>query len=214
MVEREFLKFDRGEFGVQVQPPAMGMTEAWREPLLVRKASDSVLPLPEKRTRWRFLSEETRRAIRDSLSQGEPPSWRRLVVHGSGSATGSAVLLATDLQCRRPDLDMPAYHFVIGNGSFSGDGEVEVGVRWEKQAPSASFHLPELNVTSLSVCLIGPFQEAPPSRAQWRALDELYVYLQAQLGPLPLVAHHEVESTAVGCPGPALTRAHLDQLKP
>lgn len=189
-------------------------SERWVEPLIVRKFRSADLFLPQNRTRWRFLSEDLRRAIREAMKLESRPEWRRIVLHGSGSHSGNAELLATSVRRRFPALSAPAYHFVIGNGSYSGDGEIELGPRWREQRPSTSFDLPDLNLSSVSVCMIGQFQETGPTRRQWLALDELVTYLKAQLGGLVLVSHQEMESTAIGCPGPLVAREHLDQVGP
>ncbi len=209
----QHLQFDRGELGLQVEIPDPVGSESWTAPIIVRKFASSALSLPRARTRWRYLKAEHRRAIREAIAtQPEELDWRRLVIHSSASETGNALLLHQDQQRRWPSLEKSAYHFVIGNGTFSSDGEIEVGARWIEQQPGAAMQLPELNYHSLSVCLIGTFREKGPSNAQSRALDELLAYLRAQLGPIELAPHHGVESTAQSCPGPALTEALIQQL--
>lgn len=209
----QYLMFDRGKLGLQMELPDPLGTESWTPPIVVRKSSaQEKIALPENRTRWRYLTLERRREIREALQGNQEHAWRRLAVHHSASLTGNARLLLADHQRRWPGLEDGAYHFVIGNGSYSADGEVEFGSRWHEQRPSAAMRVEELNATSLSVCLIGSFLREAPSTAQWQALDELLTYLRAQLGPLELSAHRDVESTAQSCPGPAITNAHLDQL--
>ena len=208
-----FLAFDRGALGFQVEIPDPVGAESRAPPLLADGAANGDLVLPARGWRWRFLSSSKRREIREVLrARGGSHGWRRLVVHGSGSEMGNARVVRAHHERRRPGLDCGVYHFVIGNGSYSGDGEVELGVRWRQQRPSAAMRVQELNAESLSVCLIGTFQETGPTRAQWLALDELLAYLRAQLGSIALRSHRGIESTAASCPGPGLEAAHLIQL--
>lgn len=57
---------------------------------------------------------------------------RDIVIHHSATDIGSAASFD-----RRHRLinhwDELGYHFVIGNGSGSGDGAIEIGTRWYKQ---------------------------------------------------------------------------------
>ena len=51
--------------------------------------------------------------------------WRWIVVHHSDTTTGGAA--AFDKMHREKGWDELGYDFVIGNGSDTGDGQVEVG---------------------------------------------------------------------------------------
>ncbi|MFT4639002.1 MAG: hypothetical protein ACI8T1_002326 [Verrucomicrobiales bacterium] len=208
----EFLSFDRGALGFQTELPDSVRAESRTPTLIVRKNSSEKLLLRADRTRWHYLTAEMRREIRGALQQVGGRQWRRLVVHSSASETGNATLLDADQRRRRSSLKYGAYHFTIGNGSYSADGEIELGQRWIEQQPGAAMGIQELNAESLSVCLIGSFRESGPRLAQWQALDELLAYLRAQLGPLSLSAHGEVESTASSCPGPGITTMAMQQL--
>ena len=209
----DFLEFDRGRLGVQVEIPDPVAAESRIPTIMVRKSSVEGLSLKSKRTRWRFLTKAQRQSIHSVLARSGPDHrWRRLVVHSSRSDSGNAALLrAYHLQVN-PKLKQGAYHFVIGNGSHSADGEISIGQRWREQLPGAAMRVEALNEASLSVCLIGEFTESGPTVAQWRALDELMAYLRAQLGPISLVSHRQVESTAEACPGPGFDTRLLQQL--
>ena len=209
---RAFLEFDRGELGVQAELPDPIGTESHLPSILVRKSSNEDTPFRQSRTRWHYLSTDLRQQIRAALTAESAQRWRRLAVHASGSASGSAALLNAYHLRRNHGLTDGAYHMVIGNGSFSGDGEITLGSRWHEQQPSAAMKIDDVNATSLSVCLIGDFTESGPNRAQWQALDELTAYLRAQLGPIDVVAHRHLESTAPACPGPGFSREMLGKL--
>lgn len=208
------LDFDRGELGLQVTPPDPDAAEAWVPPIIVRKSSTSPPKLPDRRTRWRHLTTDHRKTLREAIQlHASQAQWRRLVVHASSSPTGDAEMIERSQMRRWPELRGGAYHFVIGNGTYSGDGEIEILPAWRDQQPVNAHDLRSLNRSSLSVCLIGTFDLQEPSESQIAALDELLTYLRAQLGSLELRAHHEVESTAPACPGPNVGEAILEKLR-
>src|ERR1019366_878150 len=60
-----------------------------------------------------------------------PRPWRWIVVHHSDTTTGGAA--AFDKMHRAKGWDELGYDFVIGNGSDTSDGQIEVGSRWTKQ---------------------------------------------------------------------------------
>src|SRR5437868_6907630 len=105
--------------------------------------------------------------------------WRHIVVHHSASPTGSAA--AFDKAHRDRGWDGLGYHFVIGNGSGSGDGQVEVGYRWAKQQAGAHAGNYEFNQHGIGICLVGDFEHsAPPSERQMQSLRTLVAFLQAR----------------------------------
>ena len=48
-----------------------------------------------------------------------------------------------------------AYHFVIGNGSGMGDGDIGIGSRWTKQLDGGHLTSERQNQVSLGICLVG-----------------------------------------------------------
>ena len=60
-----------------------------------------------------------------------PLDWRAIVIHDSGSSTGSAD--AINQTHHKQGKGGLGYHFVINNGSGELDGLVEVGYRWQRQ---------------------------------------------------------------------------------
>ncbi|MGD9692923.1 MAG: peptidoglycan recognition family protein [Phycisphaerales bacterium] len=86
----------------------------------------------------------------------ERERWQYIVIHDSGAAHGSAQTLAA--QHEALGLKGLGYHFVIGNGNGSGDGEVFVGHRWMDQAFGAHAAGPDgewYNLRSIGICLVG-----------------------------------------------------------
>ena len=101
-----------------------------------------------------------------------------------------------------------AYHFVIGNGTSSGNGQIEIGDRWRRQINGGHVHSDYLNNISLGICLVGDFNRDQPTRAQLDACDELIRYLRIRCGKadgrdIPVRPHREMNPPrwATDCPG-------------
>lgn len=100
--------------------------------------------------------------------------WRFIVVHHSATTNGDAA--AFDRAHRARGWDELGYHFVVGNGSLSRDGQLEVGSRWRKQKHGAHAKVrghPEYNQLGVGICLVGNFNNAPPGEAQMQTLARL-----------------------------------------
>ena len=134
--------------------------------------------------------------------------WRYIVVHNSGTRQGNA--RAFDyyhLHVRHMPNGL-AYHFVIGNGSSSGDGEIEIGNRWHRQINGGHVHSDYLNNIALGICLVGDFNHDTPTPRQLAALDELIRYLRQRVGKIDrewaiVKAHREINPPRwpTDCPG-------------
>lgn len=97
------------------------------------------------------------------------------------------------------------YHYVIGNGTFSGDGEVEAGrPPWARGA-----HARGGNADSIGICLVGNFDESAPTPGQLRSLGRLLRRLMRASGLTSedIILHREVRTCRTGCPGRNLDRA-------
>ena len=70
------------------------------------------------------------------MPTGPERKWRFIIVHHSASESGNAAKF--DRDHRNRGWDELGYHFVIGNGTMSGDGQIEVGPRWVKQKHGSS----------------------------------------------------------------------------
>ncbi|HLX62683.1 MAG TPA: peptidoglycan recognition family protein [Planctomycetota bacterium] len=128
--------------------------------------------------------------------------WTHIVIHHSASTTGSAA--SFDRAHREKGWDGLGYHFVIGNGSGSGDGQVEVGYRWTKQLQGAHAGNYEYNQHGIGICLVGDFEKVgPPSAAQMASLRSLVAFLQARCS-IPtneIIGHGNVPGRNTECPG-------------
>ena len=113
-----------------------------------------------------------------------PPSWREkgweaIVIHHSATSNGNAAIF--DKKHREENhWDGVAYDFVIGNGTDSGDGEVEVTFRWREQITGAHCKTPNnwANEEGIGICLVGNFNNTSPSLRQMRSLSKLVRFLQ------------------------------------
>ncbi len=155
-------------------------------------------------TRYRYLSRSVIDAIRRAPVQRS--RWKFIIVHNSGTRQGNA--RAFDYyhrKVRRMQNGM-AYHFVVGNGTSSGDGQVEVGDRWRRQINGGHVHSDYLNNISLGICLVGDFNKQQPTRAQLASSEELIRYLRERCGgSMPVRPHREMNPPrwATDCPGDA-----------
>jgi N-acetylmuramoyl-L-alanine amidase len=127
--------------------------------------------------------------------------WRWIVVHHSATPTGSAAVF--DREHRQKGWDELGYHFVIGNGTLTADGQVEVGSRWPKQKWGAHAKTADnrFNDYGIGICLVGNFEIDRPTPAQLRAATKLVTYLMEtyHIPPQNVLGHGETKPT--DCPG-------------
>jgi len=132
-----------------------------------------------------------------------PQRWKHLIVHHSATPTGNAAKFdGYHRQARHMENGL-AYHFLIGNGTDSGDGEIEIGPRWRKQLRGGHVASLAYNENSIGVCLIGNFEKQRPTQRQLAALIELLGHLKHDLldGKPRLFLHREVKGERTLCPG-------------
>lgn len=127
--------------------------------------------------------------------------WKWIVIHHSSTAAGGAK--AFDQGHRDKGWDELGYDFVIGNGSYTGDGQVEVGPRWIKQKTGAHASTPDhkYNEYGIGICLVGDFEITRPSARQMESLAKLVAFLQKRYN-IPadrVIGHRDTKST--DCPG-------------
>ena len=134
--------------------------------------------------------------------------WRFIIVHNSGTRQGNARIFDYYHRNVRRMTNGLAYHFVIGNGTSSGNGEIEVGNRWRRQINGGHVHSDYLNNISLGICLVGDFNRDQPTRAQLDSCEELIRYLRDRCGKverhdIPVRPHREMNPPRwpTDCPG-------------
>jgi hypothetical protein len=104
---------------------------------------------------------------------------------------------------REKGWDELGYHFVIGNGTDSGNGQVEVGPRWPKQKWGAHAKTPnnEYNDFGIGICLVGNFDIERPTAQQTKSLARLIAYLMKTYNiPAARVLGHS-DTKPTDCPG-------------
>jgi len=108
--------------------------------------------------------------------------WTAIVIHHSATETGDAASFGREHEHR--GWEGVGYDFVIGNGTDSGDGEVEVTFRWKQQKTGAHCKTPDnwANERAVGICLVGDFTNRPPTMRQMRSLERLVEFLQKRYG--------------------------------
>jgi len=128
--------------------------------------------------------------------------WKYIVGHHSATKYGNAEIY--DRNHRRRGMENGlAYHFVIGNGVDSGDGEIEIGPRWRKQLEGGHVRKREVNLAGIGICMVGNFQEIHPSRKQMASFTALVDYLGGNVlnNRYKFTVHKEVDRNHTVCPG-------------
>lgn len=131
------------------------------------------------------------------------PRWSHIVLHHSATGTGGASRF--DKYHRQNNgWDELGYHFVIGNGTDTPDGYVEVGPRWHKQKHGAHCKTPGnyYNEHGIGICLVGDFTVARPTPKQLASLQKLTRFLSDVCGIQPRrVTTHGALKKSTQCPG-------------
>jgi hypothetical protein len=188
VIEKSGIEEDQGFEPPPSPPPRRGFW-LWSRPVSYRYLTSSVIDAirraPVKRRRWQFI-----------------------VVHNSGTRQGNARVFDYYHKHVRRMQNGLAYHFVIGNGTSTGNGQIEVGDRWRRQINGGHVHSDYLNNISLGICLVGDFNRDQPTRAQLDACEELIRYLRdrcgkTERGTIPVKPHREMNPPRwpTDCPG-------------
>jgi N-acetylmuramoyl-L-alanine amidase len=185
-------------------------------PVTVQKSGfeeEEIVPAEKERGGW-FLGGPKytylTRSLRSQIDQApvRRNRWRYIVVHNSGTRQGSAKAFHYyHLRVRKMPNGL-AYHFVIGNGSSTGDGQIEIGSRWTRQVNGGHVHSDYLNNIALGICLVGDYNRSKPTTRQLEALEELIKYLRKRVGRVEgrvsiVKAHREINPPRwpTDCPG-------------
>jgi LysM repeat protein len=142
-----------------------------------------------------FKSEKISAAVEELVGPKRYFSrWRSITLHHSATLEGCAQTF--DKNHRKRRMGGLFYHFVIGNGTNSGDGEIEIGWRWHKQA--------QVNrLFDIQICLVGNFNEQEVSQDQFESLVDLVAILCKQYN-IPVTSirrHKDIPGRATECPG-------------
>jgi hypothetical protein len=128
--------------------------------------------------------------------------WETIVIHHSATRQGGAN--SFDKTHRSKGWDELGYHFVIGNGSHTPDGHVEVGSRWHKQKHGAHCKTPDnfYNEHGIGICLVGDFTRGKPTTRQMASLERLTKFLaRACHISANKITTHKAVTRKTACPG-------------
>ena len=156
--------------------------------------------------KWKYLPRSVRAEIdRANVRKGR---WRSIVIHNSESRQGNARAFDYYHRHVRHMVNGLAYHFVVGNGTSSGDGQIEIGNRWTRQIQGGHVHSDYLNNIAIGICLVGDFNRDLPTNRQLEATVELVRYLRVRVGKIDrkwaiVKAHREINPPRwpTDCPG-------------
>ena len=143
-------------------------------------------------------------ALPDGWNQNARREWQYIVIHHSATSAGGAQSFHRE-HARKWENGL-GYHFVVGNGTHTGVGEVEVGTRWLRQnqgihGAHAGNRL--YNEHGIGICLVGDFSHQAPSAQQLEALRGLCRALMQRYG-IPkanVKPHSDVRARGTECPG-------------
>lgn len=183
----------------QEPAPRIVYSPAGSEPVLAEPAAPRVKPESgEESTSWNVP-----RAWLPPSSVEKP--WTAIIVHHSATDTGNASIF--DRWHREGNhWEGVGYDFVIGNGSNSGDGQVEVTFRWRQQRTGAHCRTPGnwANEDAVGICLVGNFNKDRPTARQKQSVLKLVRFLQKRYRiPKTRIYGHNTTPGArpTDCPG-------------
>lgn len=141
--------------------------------------------------------------------------WQYIVIHHTAGEVGSVASINEEHLKKKDKNGKPwlgiGYHFVIGNGHGMPDGAIETTFRWKEQlhGAHAGSSDPKYNQVGIGVCLVGNFENHPPSPKQLAAVKRVVKTLKGAYG-IPgqnVVGHKDLKSTE--CPGKLFPMAEV-----
>jgi hypothetical protein len=131
--------------------------------------------------------------------------WKYVVLHHSANARGGYDQIDRDHR-KILGFEGCGYHFVIGNGTDSPDGQIEVAERWLNQkhgVHARNGKTPEVNEYGVGICLVGNFDQTKPTPRQIAAARALVAYLADRYGidAQHVGTHSELADGPTACPG-------------
>ena len=127
-------------------------------------------------------------------------NWTTIVVHHSAIKYGNAKIY-DQAHRQRGMKNGLAYHFIIGNGIDSGNGQIEMGPRWMNQQHGGHVRSYQVNKEAIGICLVGNFEQSTPSQKQMQAFTQLTDWLTQEVLPqrIRFAGHTDIEKNL--CPG-------------
>jgi len=164
---------------------------------------------PYGRLRPVTLRERLRPLANDPDDLFQPPKadrpWKYIVLHHSANPDGSYDQIDRE---HRKVLGWQGcgYHFIVGNGTGSPDGQIEVAQRWTNQkngVHTRNGKNTDVNEYGIGICLVGDLDKAPPTPRQIAATKALIAYLgdRYQIPPDHIGTHARLANSPTACPG-------------
>ncbi len=171
---------------------------------------DAGAKIVKSRPTFRFTA-KVRKAT--SALTVRPNRWKWIVAHHSAVRDGNAAIYGRAHRQRGMENGL-AYHFVIGNGNDSGDGEIEIGPRWFRQIKGGHVHREEINEVGIGICLVGNFEQTRPTVKQLLAFQELVDYLRSDVvgTRIRFAVHKEIDPGRTACPGRLFPTTQMHRL--
>jgi N-acetylmuramoyl-L-alanine amidase len=174
-------------------------------------APGAVATAGSTRVRRASLSEQLKPFLDDSNAneliypnKADRP-WRYIVLHHSAAPSGNYDQIDSEHR-KILGIDGCGYHFVIGNGTGSGDGQIEVARRWANQKQgvhcrNARTH--DVDEYGIGICLVGDLDKAPPTPRQIAAAKALVAHLSTRynIAQARVQTHSHLAATKTVCPG-------------
>lgn len=139
------------------------------------------------------------------MADVDESQWEYIIIHHSATESGNVESIHQEHLKRRDANGFHwlgiGYHFVIGNGHGMPDGSVQSTFRWKEQIHGAHSGNELFNTRGIGICLIGNFEEGPPTKSQLESLKRLIKVLsdRHRVTPENLMGHSAIKATA--CPG-------------
>lgn len=141
--------------------------------------------------------------------------WRYIVIHHSATPSGDARTFHNYHLRDKKWANGLGYDFVIGNGTSTPEGFIEVGHRWARQLVGAHVVTPgnRINKIGIGICLVGNFEETNPTPGQMRSLVELVRRLQRDyhIPDSHVIGHRDADPRRI-CPGANFSIERLRKL--
>ena len=131
--------------------------------------------------------------------------WQYIVLHHSANHEGSYDQI--DGEHRKIlGYDGCGYHFVIGNGTGSEDGRIEVAQRWVNQKHGVHCRNAKnaaIDEYGIGICFVGDLDKQAPTPRQVAAAKALIAYLTSRyrIASDRVETHTHVAATPTVCPG-------------
>ncbi len=161
------------------------------------------------RVRQASLSERVTPYVNDPGDLFSPPKadrpWKYIVLHHSANETGAYDSIDREHR-ERLGWQGCGYHFIIGNGSESPDGRIEVARRWTDQKHGVHCRdgkNPDVNEYGIGICLVGDLEKTPPTVKQIAAARALVAYLgdRYHIANDHTETHAHLAASPTSCPG-------------